>query len=55
MSKKRKEKIFDSVDMMRSIRDALSKRYHKKPEVEEKELEQVRRQYGIVPRNKISG
>ncbi len=39
MKFKSKEKKFDTVKMMREIRDGLSKIYNEHPEIEEKELE----------------
>ncbi len=39
-------KQFDSVQMMREIRDRMSERYSD-PEIEERELEQIRTKYGI--------
>ena len=47
MKFKSKEKKFDTVKMMREIRDNLSKKYAEHPEIEEKELEEIRRKYGI--------
>ena len=47
MKFKTKEKKFDAVKMMREIRDGLSKIYSEHPEVEEKELEKIRKKYGI--------
>ncbi|MEW5937856.1 MAG: hypothetical protein AB1665_08595 [Candidatus Thermoplasmatota archaeon] len=41
-----KEKEFDSVKMMRKIREKLSLLYED-PTIEEKELEQIRKKYGI--------
>ena len=41
-----KKKEFDSVDMMRDIRKKLSLLYTD-PQLEEKELEKIRRKYGI--------
>ena len=38
---------FDTVKMMRDIRDNLSKKYIEKPEVEDKELEKIRVKYSI--------
>jgi len=47
MKFKSKEKKFDSVKMMREIRDVLSKIYNEHPEIQEKELEKIRKKYGI--------
>ena len=41
-----KNKKFDSVKMMREIRDRLSKRYAD-PAIEEQELELIRKKYGM--------
>lgn len=40
-------KTFDSVNMMREIRDNLSKKYIAKPELENKELEEIQEKYNI--------
>ena len=42
-----KKKEFDSVRMMRRIRERLSTTYTN-PHVEEKELEKIRKKYGII-------
>jgi len=42
-----KKKEFDAVRMMRKIREKLSTAYTN-PHVEEKELEKIRKKYGIV-------
>jgi len=44
-----KDKDFDAVRMMRTIRDDLSQRYLKDPEAEERDLQRIREQYGIAP------
>ncbi len=41
------KKEFDAVRMMREIRDELATRFSN-PEVEEKELEAIRKKYGIA-------
>lgn len=43
-----KNKNIDSVKMMRKIREKLAIIY-KNPQVEEKELKQIRKKYGIKP------
>lgn len=40
-------KTFDTVKMMRDIRDNLSKKYTEKPEIEDKDLEKIRIKYSI--------
>jgi len=45
-----REKKFDAVKMMREIRDRLSEKYLEKPELEEKDLEATRKEYGIKPK-----
>lgn len=45
MKNKRKAKSFDTVKMMREIRDKLSKKYSSNPEKEKEELEKVRSKY----------
>jgi hypothetical protein len=42
-----KDKKFDAVKMMREIRDRLGKRYIEDPEAEERDLQEIRRKYGI--------
>ncbi|MCX6663567.1 MAG: hypothetical protein NTZ75_04900 [Euryarchaeota archaeon] len=42
-----KKKEFDAVLMMRRIRESLSATYTN-PRVEEKELEEIRKKYGII-------
>ena len=42
------KKKFDAVKMMRGIRNRLVKKYLNAPEAERKELEDIRRKYGIV-------
>lgn len=48
----KKNKKFDAVKMMREIRDNLSKKYQEKPELEEKDLELIRKKYSIKLQNK---
>ena len=42
-----KDKKIDAVRMMREIRDKLSKRYGEDPEAEKRDLQNIRRKYGI--------
>jgi len=42
-----KEKKFDAVMTMREIRDKLSKRYSDDLEAEERDLQDIRKKYGI--------
>jgi len=44
---KTKEKKFDAVKMMRDIRDKLSERWAKNPELMMKDLEEVRKKYNL--------
>ncbi len=44
---KDKFKKFDSVKMMREIRDKLSKKYLEHPELEKAELNKIRKKYNI--------
>jgi len=46
-------KSFDAVTMMRQIRDKLSKEYLENPDKEEKDLEQIRKKYGIKLKQKV--
>lgn len=41
------DKKLDAVMMMREIRDRLSMKYAESPETEKKDLEEIRRKYGI--------
>ena len=42
-----KEKEFDAVKMMRDIRDKLSERWSKNPELEIKDLDEIRKKYNL--------
>ena len=42
-----KDQKFDAVRMLGEIRDKLSKRYSEDPEAERRDLQGVRRKYGI--------
>jgi len=42
-----RDKKFDAVKMMREIRDRLSREYSKDPEIEKRDLQGIRRKYGI--------
>ena len=42
-----KNKKFDAVRLMRKIRDELSKKYINNPELEKKDLQKIRKKYGI--------
>jgi hypothetical protein len=42
-----KAKKFDAVQMMREIRDRLSKRYGEDPEAEQRDLQTIKRKYGM--------
>lgn len=41
-------KKFDAVKMMRDIRDKLVEKYLRNPELETRELEEIRKKYGMV-------
>ena len=45
-------KKFDCVKMMRDIRDKMAERYLKNPELEIKELKEIRKKYGIIEAKK---
>ena len=47
-------KKFDSVKMMREIRDKLSKRYAKNPELQAKELKEVRKKHKLAGKRKVT-
>jgi len=40
-------KIFDAVQMMRDIREKLSEKYWKHPDILKKEMEAIRQKYNI--------
>jgi len=44
-----KDKEFDAVKMMREIRNGLSKEYIEGPDAEKRDLEEIRKKYGIYP------
>ncbi len=46
------KKKFDSVKMMRDIRDKLTKRYLENPELEISDLQKIRRKYKIKSKTK---
>ncbi len=41
------EKKFDAVKMMRDIREKLSEKYWKHPDILKKEMEQIRKKYHL--------
>ena len=45
-------KKFDCVKVMRDIRDKMAERYLKNPELEIKELKEIRKKYGIIEAKK---
>ena len=47
-----KKKKFDSVEMMRGIRDKLTKRYLENPELEKHDLEKIRKKYKLKSQGK---
>lgn len=47
------KKNFEAVKMMRDIRDKLSDRYIKNPELQEKDLDEIRRKYGIKEKREV--
>ena len=44
-----KNKKFDAVGMMRKIRERLSEKYWKHPDILKKEMEAIRKKYNIKP------
>jgi len=42
-----KDKEFDAVRVMREIRDELSRRYNEDPSAEGRELQEIRKRYGV--------
>jgi hypothetical protein len=49
----KKDKDFDAVEMMRSIRSKLHDRYEKDPNSRKKRLLEIRKKYRTRPRRKI--
>jgi len=47
-----KKKKFDSVKLMRDIRDKMTKRYLDNPELEKADLEKIRRKYHLTKKEK---
>jgi hypothetical protein len=47
MTMNKSEKTFDAVKMMREIREKLSEKYWKHPEVLKKDLEAIRKKYNF--------
>ncbi len=45
----KKNKQFDAVKMMRDIREKLSEKYWKHPDILKKEMETIRKKYNIEP------
>jgi len=45
----KKIKKFDAVQMMRDIREKLSEKYWKHPDILEKEMAAIRKKYNIKP------
>ena len=43
----KKKKTFDSVQMMREIREKLSEKYWKHPEILKKDLDAIRKKYNF--------
>jgi hypothetical protein len=42
-------KKFDAVQMTREIRDKMAEEFNKDPEAERRELERIRKKYGLPP------
>ncbi len=55
MREKKRKKEFDAVQIMREIRNQLSEKYTRDPEIEERELEEIRKKYSIKPKVKSIG
>lgn len=49
----KKDKDFDAVDMMRSIRSKLQEKYEKEPDSRKKRLNDIRKKYRIKSKRKI--
>jgi len=51
---KKEEKKFDSVKMMREIRDKLSKKYSQNPDQETSDLVKIKAKYKIKSKEKVT-
>ncbi len=51
---KNKKKIFDTVKLMRDIRNSIHLKYEKNPELRKIELERIRKEYGIYADSNLS-
>ena len=50
-----KTKAIDAVKMMREIREKLSEKYWKHPEILKKEMESIRRKYNLkIPKSELN-
>ena len=49
----KKDKDFDAVEMMRSIRSKLQQEYHKDPNSRKKRLNDIRKKYRVKSKRKI--
>ena len=49
----KKDKDFDAVEMMRSIRSELQEKYQKDPDLRKKRLNDIRKKYRIRSKRKI--
>jgi hypothetical protein len=47
------KKKFDAVKMMRDIREKLVNKYLKNPELESKELDEIRKKYSIKEKKRL--
>jgi len=45
-------KVFDAVEMMRSIRTKLQNKYEKDPDLRKTKLSDIRKKYRVKPRRK---
>lgn len=50
--KQKGNEVFDAVETMRRIKDRLSKKYAASPDEQEKDLEKIRKKYGIRSKKK---
>ncbi len=50
MKNEERKRKFDTVKMMREIRDKLSHKYLENPDLERKDLKKIRKKYGIKER-----
>ena len=49
-----KKKTFDAVRFMRKVRNELSKKYTRDPQAQERDLDRIRKKYGMTHRKRVT-